>query len=105
MRDPSVIEPRRRENSIAVDWRDCAWSPPIVVLSPRAGAAKMSNGTRPSARFILRSNGTLPSPARFRIVRRSGVNALRVQTSSLPTAQNLMIADRPFSHAPQTDLY
>jgi hypothetical protein len=27
-------EHRRRANSIAVEWRDCAWSPPIVVRNP-----------------------------------------------------------------------
>jgi hypothetical protein len=25
---------RRREHSIAVDWRDCAWSPQITVQAP-----------------------------------------------------------------------
>jgi hypothetical protein len=33
-------EPRRRAGSIAVDWRDCAWSPPVVVRSPVAAESR-----------------------------------------------------------------
>ncbi len=67
--------PRRGGSALPVDWRDCAWSPSIVMQFPRAGAAKMSNGARASARFNLRGNGMLKCPARFRFVHRSGVNA------------------------------
>jgi len=99
-----------REYSIAVDWRDCAWFPRIVVQFPRAGAAKMSNGARASARFNLRSNGMLQCPARFRFAHRSGVNAaLRVHTGSLPTGAGFNNTARIFLNVPflgpQPDLF
>jgi hypothetical protein len=33
-------ERRRRASSIAVEWRDCAWSPPIVVRSQAAAESR-----------------------------------------------------------------
>jgi len=40
-----------RENSVAVDWRDCAWSPRIVVQSRWGGVADPAmrdEGARPA---------------------------------------------------------
>ena len=31
----------RREYFLAVDWRDCAWSPPIVVRNPGAESRRL----------------------------------------------------------------
>jgi hypothetical protein len=60
MRHLPSPNPRRRENSIAVDWRDCAWAPPIIVRG--TVEAKMSTGERALVRFL--------------IVRQSGVKSL-----------------------------
>jgi hypothetical protein len=40
MRVASSSKPRR-VGSIAVDWRDCAWSPPIVVRIPEAASCRL----------------------------------------------------------------
>ena len=56
----------------------------------------MDNGARASARFNLRSGGTLQCPARFRFVRRSGVNAaLRVPNRREKTQKNEPFAVLP----------
>jgi len=41
MRATPSSEPRRRVKSIAVEWRDCAWSPPIVVRSTAAESRRL----------------------------------------------------------------
>jgi hypothetical protein len=36
----SSSKPRRRTGTIAVDWRDCAWSPPVVMRNPVAAESR-----------------------------------------------------------------
>jgi prepilin-type N-terminal cleavage/methylation domain-containing protein len=51
MRHEATLENPRRANSLPVDWHDCAWSPPVVVLSPG-----------PAIRFVLTKPLPVASP-------------------------------------------
>jgi hypothetical protein len=46
----------RRAGSIAVDWRDCAWSPPIVVRIPEAASCRLEIKPPVISSSILRTS-------------------------------------------------
>jgi prepilin-type N-terminal cleavage/methylation domain-containing protein len=57
MRATPASGSRRRASSIAVDWRDCAWAPRIVVQFPAAAPVRLERGcVQSTSRSTLKSS-------------------------------------------------